>query len=241
MQPSTTPAASSSIRAAAADPQFAQRPQHSTGAPILGRDTPDTFSERDSPGLSGINWDKWDSATFQGSTGADETARSGGRGLPSTTSRMAATASGERPFLTGAWPAPGAALAAARSRSRRSLSVPSMRLIASARRASSSVDTGSSRRLRWARAESVSVRRVSIRMSPARTHATISSMVAPSSIAAATASWIAAGSGSSDEPPPIAPAVLCVLSHCVARIRAREDDRPIAQFWRGRSAPCTAP
>ena len=123
-----------------------------------GRDTPDTFSGRDSPGLSGINWDKWDSAGFQGSTGADVTARAGRRGLPSTTSRMAATASGERPFLTGAWPAPGAALAAsfaaARSRSRRSLSVPSMRLRTSARRASSAVDTGSSRRLRSARAES---------------------------------------------------------------------------------------
>ena len=137
-----------------------------------GRDTPGTFSERDSPGLSGINWDNWDSAGFQGSTGADTTARAGGRGLPSTTSRMAATASGERPFLTGAWPvawpAPGAALAAACSRSRRSLSVPSMRLRTSARRASSAVDTGSSRRLRSARAESTSVRRVSIRISPAR-------------------------------------------------------------------------
>ena len=66
-----------------------------------GRDTPDTFSGRDSPGLSGINWD-WDSAGFQGSTGADVTARAGRRGLPSTASRMAATASGERPFLTGA-------------------------------------------------------------------------------------------------------------------------------------------
>ena len=46
---------------------------------------------------------------------------------------------------------------------------------------------------------------------------------------AATASWIAAGSGWSDEPPPIAPAVLRSLSHCVARIRAREDDRRMAQ------------
>ena len=61
--------------------------------------------------------------------------------------------------------------------------------------------------------------------SPERTRATISSMVAPSSIAAATASWIAAGSGSSDEHSPIAPVVLRSLSHCVARIRAREDDR----------------
>ena len=106
-----------------------------------GRDASGTLSGRDSPGLSGINWD---SAGFHGSTGADETARSGGRGLPSTASRMAATASGERPFLGGAWPgacpAPGAALAAdfaaACSRSRRSLSVPSMRLRTSARRAS---------------------------------------------------------------------------------------------------------
>ena len=62
-----------------------------------------------------------------------------------------------------------------------------------------------------------------------RTRSTISSMVAPSSMAAATASWIAPGSGSSAAPPPIAPAVLRSLSHCVARIRAREDDRRMAQ------------
>ena len=39
-------------------------------------------------GIKWINWDKWVSAGFQGSTGADVTARSGRRGLPSTTSRM---------------------------------------------------------------------------------------------------------------------------------------------------------
>ena len=67
----------------------------------MKEDASGTLSGRDSPGLSGI---KWDSAGFQGSSGADVTARPGGRGLPSTASRMAATASGERPFLTGAWP-----------------------------------------------------------------------------------------------------------------------------------------
>ena len=185
----------------------------------------------------------------------------------------------------------------ARARTR-SLSAASMRWSASARRARSSVATGSVRWLRSAIVRSASVRRVSIAMralrpsapgsrvrshssakrsvsrcrqirpsmrsaqrpsagraraqrrargikgerSPPRerTQATISSMEAPSSIAAATASWIAPGSGSSDEPPPIAPAVLRSLSHCVAGIRAREDDRRMARSWRARSAPCTA-
>ena len=149
----------------------------------MEEDASDTFSGRDSPGLSGI---KWDSAGFHGSTGADETARPGGRGLPSTASRMAATASGERPFLTGAWPgawpAPGAALAAfaaACSRWRRSLSVPSMRLRTSARRASSSGVGGVSRWLSSAMVESVIVRRVSIRMSPRATLGTLAERAHP--------------------------------------------------------------
>ena len=79
----------------------------------MKEDTSDTFSGRDSPGLSGI---KWDSAGFHGSTGADVTGGRGRKRNPTTASSMRSTVSGERPFLGGAWPgacpAPGAALAA---------------------------------------------------------------------------------------------------------------------------------
>ena len=63
-----------------------------------GRDASDTFSGRDSPGLSGINWDSRDSEGFHGSTGADVTGGRGRKRNPTTASSMRSTVSGERPL-----------------------------------------------------------------------------------------------------------------------------------------------
>ena len=104
------------------------------------------------PGATG------DASGLQGSTGTEVTGAR--RGRPSMASWIRATVSGESPFFLppaggcAGRPVPGAAcaaFAAACSLCRRCLSPRSMRLSASARRASSSGESGSSRRPRSAR------------------------------------------------------------------------------------------